>query len=258
MVRTANFLLFVAVFLIFSSFQSQAKEFMWPGGSKIAVSLSYDDALNSQLDNAIPALDKYHLKASFYVLPNSVVMSQRMKEWVSAAESGHELGNHSIFHPCRASLPNRDWVPAHHDLDKYTVAQMVEEVTTANTFLLALDGKTERTFTAPCSDLTAGGEDYLSKVKDNFVAIKGEEVKNGFSVVWAPNGASGKELIDYIKNVPKEASLINIIFHGVGGDYLSVSSEAHSELLNFLSKNREAYYVDSYINIMKYKKKLEQ
>ena len=36
--------------------EAQAQEFSWPEGRKAAVSLSYDDALDSQLDNAIPAL----------------------------------------------------------------------------------------------------------------------------------------------------------------------------------------------------------
>ena len=251
-------LLLIAGFLMSNSTQVLSKELTWPGGEKIAISLSYDDALNSQLDNAIPALDSHNLKASFYVLPNSSVMNIRMQEWRAVAEHGHELGNHSIYHPCRASLPDRDWVSKHHDLDRYSVAQMVEEVTTANTFLKAVDGKTERTFTVPCGDVMKGGENYLNKLKDNFIAIKGQGVEKGFSVLWAPAEVSAKELIDYIKNVPAGVSLINIIFHGVGGDYLSVTSEAHSELLNFLVKNNETYYVDSFINIMKFANKVEQ
>ena len=38
-----------------------------PNNALAAVSLSYDDPLNSQLNNAIPALDKYDLKGSFYL-----------------------------------------------------------------------------------------------------------------------------------------------------------------------------------------------
>ena len=247
-------LLFSALILsVSSTAQNQGEVFTWPGGIKVAVSLSYDDALNSQLDNVIPELDKHNLKASFYVLPNSPVMNRRMEEWRAAAKNGHELGNHSVYHPCRASLPDRAWVPEHHDLDDYSVAQMVEELTVANTFLNAIDGKTERTYTVPCGDLLVGGEEYLSKVEHLFIAVKAHGVEEGFSLVWGPADVTGKELINYIKNAPAEISLVNIVFHGVGGDYLSVSSEAHSELLSFLAANRNSYYVDSYINLMKYK-----
>lgn len=253
-------LYFILIFGFMSSGFSQDKtnEFVWPGGQKVAVSLSYDDALNSQLDNAVPALDKYNLKASFYLLPNSSVMNERLEDWKVIAKNGHELGNHSIYHPCRGSLPNREWVTPHHDLDNYSVEQMIEEVTTANTFLKAVDGNTERTFTPPCLESLAGGEDYLSKVRELFVAIKGAEFEPDFFVLIVPIGVTGKELVEYIKTVPPETSLVNIVFHGIGGDDLSVSSEAHLELLKFLSDNDKTYYVDTYINIAKYAKMLKE
>ncbi len=251
MFKASFFLIFTVVFLLSGTTEGQSKEFTWPGGPKLAISLSYYDALDSQLDNAIPILDKYNFKASFYLLPNSPSINLRMEEWRALAVSGHELGNHSMYHPCRASLPDRDWVSEHRDLDKYSVAQMVEEVSTANTFLKAIDGKTERTYAMPCGDLLVGGEEYLSKINHLFVAVKGQGSEESFSLHWVPTEVTGKELIDYIKNVPDEISSLDIISHGVGGDYLSVSSEAHEELLDFLDDNRDKYYVDSYINIMK-------
>jgi peptidoglycan/xylan/chitin deacetylase (PgdA/CDA1 family) len=232
--------------------QESGQAVIWPDGRKIAVSLSYDDALNSQLDNALPALDKHKFKASFYIVPNSDVINKRMQEWKALTENGHELGNHSVYHPCRASLPNREWVAAHHDLDKYTVAQMLEELNTANTFLKALDGKTQRTYTVPCGDTLIAGENYLNNASELFVAIKGQGVEKGFSVLWAPSDVSGEQLLEYLNNVPENVSLVNILFHGVGGDYLSVSTQAHVQLLDYLAQHQETYYVDSYINIMQY------
>lgn len=248
---------------IFASFlygysQEKEKEFIWPGGQKLAVSLSYDDGLDSQLDNALPSLENLKLKASFYILPNAPSLYKRTEEWREVAGKGHELGNHSMYHPCRRSLPDREWVPLHQDLDNYSLEQMLEELTTANTFLKALDGRTERTFTPPCGDLMPGiDKEYLRELQELFIAYKGQGVQSGFSVVWVPTDFNGDELIAYVKSVPKEASLLNIIFHGVGGDYLSVSSEAHTELLNFLADNSNDYHVDSYINIMKYVNELE-
>ena len=43
--------------------------FAWPYGARAAVSLAYDDALESPLDHALPALDKLGLKGSFYLTP---------------------------------------------------------------------------------------------------------------------------------------------------------------------------------------------
>jgi peptidoglycan/xylan/chitin deacetylase (PgdA/CDA1 family) len=234
----------------------QAKDahqvFSWPGHATLAVSLSYDDALASQLDHAVPALNRLGLRGSFYILPSSLVFRQRMEEWRTLANQGHELGNHSIFHPCRASLAGREWVASHRDLDHYSVEQMREELATANTILFAIDGKTERTLTPPCGDRLAGGEDYLATVSDLFVAIKPLTEIPDFSVTWSPNGVTGAELIEYVRQMEGRTRLVNILFHGVGGDYLSVEENAHEELLEFLAENRDRYWVDSFIKIMEH------
>ena len=219
-------------------------------GDKTAVSLSYDDALISQLENAVPALNSHGFKASFYIVPTSASMKAQLDDYKALAEQGHELGNHSLFHPCSASKANREWVNEEQNLDNYTVERAIREVLTANVFLQALDGKTQRTFTPPCFDTQAAGNEFLEPLRDHFVAIKGVGNDNGHSVLWAPVGASGQQLIDYVKRVPPKVKLINLLFHGVGGDHLSISVTAHAQLLAFLAANKEKYYVDSYINIM--------
>lgn len=231
-----------------------ADDFRWPEGQRAAVSLSYDDALNSQLDHAVPALDKHGIKGSFYLLLASPVVNDRLNEWRKVAEAGHELGNHTLFHPCSASAPHRSWVRPHNDMDKRTVEQMQQEVLTANAFLKAIDGRTERTLTPPCIETKTSDGDYLPLVRDQFVAIKGSEqnLPAGFTSYLLPDGQSGKDLIAFVKDAAKRGGMANIIFHGVGGDHLAVSSKAHEELLAFLAKNRDVYWTDTYLNIMKH------
>ena len=77
---------------------AEQHESAWPGGQQMAVSLSYDDAIDSQLDNAIPALNSYGFKASFYLTLASPTLLNRLAEWRSAASPGHELGKHTIYH----------------------------------------------------------------------------------------------------------------------------------------------------------------
>lgn len=245
-------LLLMSTSLAIGQEQALQSPFTWPNNEKLAVSLSYDDALASQLDQAVPVLNQFGLRASFYILPNSTVIRERLNEWRELAHQGHELGNHSIFHPCRASLPNREWVIAHRDLDGYTAGQMKEELGTANTFLFAIDGKEERTLTPPCGDRLAGGEDYFPQISNLFLAIKPLKEIPGFSVTWSPSNVSGEALIDYVRQMEGQTQMVNILFHGVGGDYLSVDADAHLELVKFLAENQDRYWVDSFINIMRY------
>ncbi|HEY2751671.1 polysaccharide deacetylase family protein [Phenylobacterium sp.] len=70
----------------------------WPDGSRAAVSLTYDDGLNSQLDNAVPELRRLGLKATFFLTQTNA--HWRLAEWEALARDGHEVANHTMSHPC--------------------------------------------------------------------------------------------------------------------------------------------------------------
>lgn len=235
--------------------------FAWPNGARAAVSLSYDDALPSQLDHALPALDALNLKATFYLTLASETVAKRLPEWRAAAAHGHELGNHSLYHPCSRSKPGRDWVAPQRDLDKISVAAQREELLLANSFLHAIDGRSERTFTVPCGDLLAAGQPYLPAVRGVFVGIKARD--GGVVADMArldaedvgtadPTGATAERLIALVDEAAARGTLVSITFHGVGGDYLSVSQQAHEALLRHLKAHPERFWVDSFVNIMRW------
>lgn len=83
----------------------------------------------------------------------------------------YELGNHTIYHPCRKS--EYKWVKNYLDLDKYTTEQILAEIDVANTFLQALDGKKTRTFAYPCTDMYAGGLSFEDSVAHYATAARG-------------------------------------------------------------------------------------
>lgn len=237
--------------------------FEWPDGARAAISLAYDDALDSQLDNAIPALNRHGLKGSFYMTLASDATRLRLDEWRLAAGQGHELGNHTLYHPCSASQPDREWVKPWHDLDQISLDELLEEIVLANTMLYAIDGRTERTFTTPCLDFYASGEYYIDAIRPLFVAAKAglggvtpdmNTLDPYLVSVVSPSNVSGDELIAIAREAAAKGTMANFTFHGVGGDHLAVSVQAHEELLQFLAENGDVYWVDTFLNIMKYVK----
>jgi peptidoglycan/xylan/chitin deacetylase (PgdA/CDA1 family) len=253
------------VLILFSthSLTDEKTEFKWPNGARAAVNLAYDDALDSQLNNALPALNQYGFRGSFYLTLASDAVRLRLDEWRTAAGQGHELGNHTLFHQCSASAPGREWVKPYLDLDQVTIEELREHIVLANTMLHAIDRQSERTFTVPCGDLKAAGQNYINAVKQEFVAIKtmGGGVTpdmnslDQYAVgVAAPVGLSGEQLIELAKEAAEKGTMANFTFHGVGGDYLAVSTEAHEQLLQYLAENNDVYWVDTFLNIMKYVK----
>jgi peptidoglycan/xylan/chitin deacetylase (PgdA/CDA1 family) len=229
----------------------------WPGGAKAAVSLSYDDALDSQLDQAVRALAAHKLKATFYLTLNSDAFKTRQAEWQALAKAGHELGNHSVHHACRASFANREWVAKELDLDQWTVAKISAEIRAANQQLQALDQQTSRTFTPPCGDTQVKDGDYLATVAPLFRGIKvlGSPVTSMSQLsakqlpTWFPVEPTLQQLIDYTEQAAKHGTIASITFHGVGGDHLQVDAKIHQQFLAYLAKHRDRFWVDTYHNI---------
>ena len=135
------------------------KSFPWPEGTSAAVCLTYDDGLDCHLDVAMPALEKYGLKGTFYATGFSSSLFTRMDEWRDWASKGYEIGNHTLFHPCDGD--HFDWVRSEYDLSKYTLDQLRNELRTANTLLTAIDGEKERSFAYTCGNYTIDAKEAM-------------------------------------------------------------------------------------------------
>ncbi|WP_205686822.1 polysaccharide deacetylase family protein [Caulobacter flavus] len=161
---------------------SAADATQWPNGAKAAVALTYDDALASQLDNAIPALDAAGFKGSFFL---SNVKAADIPRWRAAAAEGHELANHTIFHACPAANYPAD---PRYVAEAYTPASLLEEIKQQNVLLAAIDGKARHGFATPCGSSKAGGVDYLEMLRESGL------VTYARGVVTTPADLSGAKI----------------------------------------------------------------
>jgi peptidoglycan-N-acetylglucosamine deacetylase len=124
--------------------------FQWPEGKKMALSLSFDDARLSQPDIGIPLLDKYGVKATFYLSPGD--MLKRLDAWKKAVSNGHDIGNHSVLHPCSG---NFDWSRA-KALEDYNLKKMNSELDSANRLIKKMLGVQPVSFAYPCGQTFVG------------------------------------------------------------------------------------------------------
>ena len=72
----------------------------WSEGCQGAISLSFDDGNQSQLDIAIPILEEYNLLGTFYINPRGDDWKQNLTPWRKVALAEHEAGNYTINHIC--------------------------------------------------------------------------------------------------------------------------------------------------------------
>ena len=258
---------FAAAGLSVSSAQNYQSEtavnktvFRWPEGKQVAVSLTFDDARLSQADRGIPLLDRYGVRATFYVSPGS--MMQRIDGWKKAVQTGHEVGNHSIYHPCSG---NFDWSRS-KALEDYTLQKMQDEIDSANRFIYGNLGIKAVSFAYPCGQTYVGSgintKSYVPLVASMFETGRGwlGETPND-PLYCNMSQLTGIELdgknFEQVKNIIESARATGkwIVFAGHetgdGGRQTSLLSTIE-ELCRYAADPANGIWIDNIHNIASY------
>jgi sialate O-acetylesterase len=236
-------------------------------GKKAAVVLTYDDALNVHLDNVIPALDSLSLKGTFYLTASSDAARNRIADWRAAAKNGHELGNHTLYHPCDATGPGMSWVKPEYDLSKYSLGRIQDEIKMCNAFLKSIDGRDgKRTFAFTCGHKKVAEGEFIQTLSDDFLAARSvRHEMHSFAEqklldidCYSMVEQTGQQMIELVKQAQQSGKLLIFLFHGVGGEHaLNVSNQAHSELLHYLKEQQNDIYIDTMLNVAEHIKNLK-
>jgi peptidoglycan-N-acetylglucosamine deacetylase len=171
--------LFILLLIMTFALSVNAQQpFKWPEGKQMAISLSFDDARESQVLIGTSLFDQYGVKATFYVLPSSV--KKQLTGWKNAVKNGHEIGNHSLTHPCTG---NFSW-SRKNALENYSLEQMRNELTECNKQVKDLLQVDCKVFAYPC------GQKYVESGVEtkSYVPLVAELFQSGRS--WmdeAPN-----------------------------------------------------------------------
>jgi peptidoglycan/xylan/chitin deacetylase (PgdA/CDA1 family) len=234
----------------------------WPKNKKAVIVLTYDDALASQLDVAIPQLDAAHLKATFFL--TGYITDKTIPRWRAAGAKGYELANHTLYHPClgkeiKGSSPE-------NLSENYTIPAIIREIRMMNNFLFAVGGKVNRTYAYPCTETKVGGVSYVDSLRKTgliqYARIGGDDrdMVTDFTKLdpllvpsWGvAENTPGTKLVDFVKKVEKSGGMGIFMFHGIGGDYLTTSAEAHKELVTYLQQHRDEILVMTFEQAMDY------
>lgn len=251
----------IVFFLLLSTVATAQQKIEWPHHKKAVIVLTYDDALDSQLTNAIPQLDEQRFKGTFFL--TGELNSLNIPKWRKAEADGHELANHTLFHPCLSeTMPDNPANASEH----YSTYQIMREIYSMNNFLHAIDGKSGRTYAYPCTETAVGGKSYVDTLRKStmikYARIGGDanavitDFKNLDNLQVPSYGLDdntpANELIAFVKKVEKSGGMGIFMFHGIGGDFITTSAEAHKELLEYLAKNRTEIWVTTFQQAMDY------
>jgi peptidoglycan/xylan/chitin deacetylase (PgdA/CDA1 family) len=224
----------------------------WPGGAVAAVSLTYDDGNDNNLDIAIPQLDAAALRGTFYLATGFPRIRKRAAHWRAAFERGHEIGNHTVHHPCRADAfhPPPPWLT--HPLEHYDADRIAAEIDEAHRWLdehVGIDP--HRTFAHPCCHTGIGRpadeQAYDRAIRRRHVAarIGGNRVNDPATVdllriaSFFVDHPSADELISHCEAAAAGRGWTVLMFHGIGGPAFETAAAVHEALLDYLAQHRD-------------------
>ena len=197
--------------------------FQWPEGKTVALTLSFDDARESQLDRGVPILNQYDVKGTFYVLPGMV--EKRLAEWKAALDAGHELGNHTDTHPCSGNFT----FSRNNALENMSLADIGREMDRGNALVASLLGISMRNFAYPCGQMYVGrgvtAQSYVPVVAGKFVTGRGYmgEYSNDpmfcdMAQLFGVNfdGMTFEQALDWIEKAKKENRWLVLAGHDIG------------------------------------------
>jgi hypothetical protein len=206
--------------LLLAPYTAAADPFVWPNGARAAVSLAYDDALDSQLDHAIPTLDKYGLKGSFYLQLSNPAVDKRLADWRRAAAKATSWATTACSTSVRASARATSGCSRSATIDTTTAAQMQDQVgwgipccmpSTASASAptpcrAAMCWRPASTTCRACAMRLSA-----SRWRGRGDAVDGALDRYAVGVA-APEGLSGAQLIALVQQAAERGTMVNFTF----------------------------------------------
>jgi len=205
---------------------------IFPNDKRAAISFTFDDGSREHFDMAVPFLNEFGFKATFFVIAgltreqkSDPLVDNRQcawwaevswQEWRDAANQGHEIGNHSLTHPVlpRAREPHR----------------LTAEVTDSARLIEEKIGQWPASFAYPYNK---SSDAVRQLVLQHHHAVREERIRYGgpgFTLVKA-NG--------YIDRAIRKGLWIVPMIHGIGRGFDPLDPNVFRQHLQYI-KDREA------------------
>lgn len=215
-----------------------------------AVTLTYDDALPSQLATAAPSLRSHGLKATFFVTD----VRSNPSPWSALRADGHELASHTFLHPCPKV---NTWVPVGNANEDYDAARMSAELDATIAMLEMLGQPPPYTFAYPCGVtwMGEGQESYIPLIQERFSAARGTspgQIQAGvtlYNVSATFSTGTGEALIALAEQAKANGTWVVYGFHGIGADSNLIAADAHEALLSYLDEQSDAIHVATFAEL---------
>lgn len=241
MSRISKFCILTFLFIYSQAIESQSisgtRILRWPDGKKAAVSISFDDNLVSQLDIAMPEMEKYEFKGTFFIvaqwLDDFAVWDGLAKRWRGAAQRGHEIGSHSYSHHYLTWLDDKE-LAFQVKQSKEIIERWIGE-SNCQIFRHPWGDRNQRT-----NQLVR--ETYLWNSDD----------LPAYAEVFTSGQRDVEKLHKIIKKTISDQGWFVSVFHGVGRDFMSIPLTDFEKYLACLDSLRDLVWVAPMGQVIRY------
>ncbi len=206
----------------------------WKDNKKASFLLMFDDNAPTHIKNVIPELKKRNFIGTFYVCPGKNGYNDAWKNEIP--KTGMEYANHTYTHSGAKDA-----------------AKLDEEIKLCSEAIDKAypDRKTPRLISWGKPG-TGKGTWLVSKDEEKAALIKYNLVDRGPFKGAAIHYKTGKDLVAVAEKALADGSTGYIVFHGVGGDWLSASMPDFLQLLDYLTSKQDQIWVTDHISSHKY------
>ncbi len=207
----------------------------WPDGKKACFMLGFDDSCKSQLDHAIPLLEKHKMVGTFYLVTGNGVWKGTKPKWEAAAKSPYvSVANHTFTH---------DGTEDPADLD--------EELAKCNEVLYQLHPEWKKPrligFARP------GGVPWTVTAEQQAAALKNHDLVDRPPFHGPPfHFNSPEQMTGVVDAALAKGEMGHLDFHGVGGDWHVTPVDWFSGLLDKLDTHREELWITDVVSWHQY------
>jgi len=237
----------------------------WPENFSGAVSLTFDDGSENQLEVAVPMMNERKIRGTFYLCAS--LGGKNYKEafvaWKKVFDSGHEIGNHTFSHKCSRSLGT---IPT-GGLEDMTLEEIEKDILEAEGRINEIfPNRGKGTFCYPCYMSFVGEgltrQSYVPVVAKHFIAARASGEYGFFNyplscnlhhlTAYPAEHTKGTELVGLVERAMRRREWIIFAFHTIDGGRLGCPSLFFEELLDHLILNKERIWVAPVAEIASY------
>jgi peptidoglycan/xylan/chitin deacetylase (PgdA/CDA1 family) len=210
----------------------------WLKGAAGALSLTFDDIMNSHSTIIGPLLEKYNLRGTFFVIAGGSDYNSLRLGYKQLSDKGHEIGNHSYHHVYLTTL---------------STGTLRQEINAPITILENDMGKRPVSFCQPYNSTNATVETEIFKTHLFSRISSPYDLKNRFYDKGLNSLSTFNDLSASVDSAINEKKWLIFNGHGADGNgYMPISSGLLDSILNYITSKGDKLWVDTLGHIGQY------